>query len=287
MIKLENKDYYKAITPLSHVNINTLFAEAVIEQRIPGNVYVDCDKNPCTFYIVHPYGMSLLFGDSDNEPFNCNLFDYITDKKGIRHKQEWLQVDPAGGWTDTIDSMLQLHNSTVDKNGDSLHADDRNTILRNTRVNFRFNREAYQKKMEEQFLSHDHEVVRTTKELFLTQPGSVNPRNYWRDGDQFLADGVGYSLLCAGEMAATAFSAFINEHQLEIGIETLEAHRGKGYAFSVCSALIKYCLCNQLEPVWACRLENEGSYKLALRLGFEAALTIPYYRLVESSLSAI
>jgi hypothetical protein len=34
-----------------------------------------------------------------------------------------------------------------------------------------------------------------------------------------------------------------------------------------------------LEPVWACRLENDGSYKLAQKLGFEPVLEIPYYRL--------
>ncbi|MDQ0087919.1 RimJ/RimL family protein N-acetyltransferase [Paenibacillus anaericanus] len=265
MIVLENKDYYKAIEPLSYVSINTLFAEAVIEQRIPGKIYVDSVQEPSTFYVAHPYGMSLLFGNSDNEQFNRDLYEYINNQESNIRKSEWLQVDPAGTWADKIDSMTtQLNEQQI--------------IMKNTRVNFSFNLETYHQ-MKEQLRHHDHEIIQMTKDMFLSQTGGVIPRYFWRDVDQFLTVGMGYSLVCEGEIASTAFSAFRNEHQLEIGIETAEAHYGKGYALSVCSALIEYCLDHQLEPVWACRLDNESSYKLAQRLGFEPTLNIPYYRL--------
>ncbi|GGH23542.1 GNAT family N-acetyltransferase [Paenibacillus segetis] len=259
---LEKKDYYKAMRPLSDVKINTLFAEAVIEQRVPGVIYVDDLLEPTTFYVVHSYGMSLLFGESDNKRFSQGLFEYITNKGLVRHKPEWLQVDPASGWNDIIESFV----------------DSQPSIMRNTRVNFSFNYENFKTtRQEDPNLNYD--IVRMTNELYLSQMGSVVPKYFWRDVDQFLTIGVGYCLLSGGEIASTAFSAFRNEHQLEIGIETVEAYRGKGYAFVVCSALIEYCLGNQLEPVWACRLENEGSYKLAQRLGFEPTITIPYYQL--------
>lgn len=265
MIVLENKDYYKAIEPLSYVGINTLFAEAVVEQRILGKIYVDSVQEPTAFYVAHPYGMSLLFGNSDNEQFNRDLYEYINNQESNIRKSEWLQVDPAGTWADKIDSMTtQLNEQQI--------------IMKNTRVNFSFNLETYHQ-MKEQLRHHDHEIIQMTKDMFLSQTGGVIPRYFWRDVDQFLAVGMGYSLVCEGEIASTAFSAFRNEHQLEIGIETAEAHYGKGYALSVCSALIEYCLDHQLEPVWACRLDNEGSYKLAQRLGFEPTLNIPYYRL--------
>lgn len=265
MIVLENKDYYKAIEPLSYVSINTLFAEAVIENRIPGKIYVDSVQEPSTFYVAHPYGMSLLFGNSDNEQFNCDLYEYILNQELNSRNPEWLQVDPAGAWADKIDSMTtQLKEQQI--------------ITKNTRVNFSFNLESYQN-MKETLRHHDNEIVQMTMDMFVTQTGGVIPRYFWRDVDQFLTIGVGYSLICEGEIASTAFSAFRNEHQLEIGIETAEAHYGKGYALSVCSALIEYCLDHQLEPVWACRLDNDGSYKLAQKLGFEPTINIPYYRL--------
>jgi len=88
---------------------------------------------------------------------------------------------------------------------------------------------------------------------------------------------VGFTLVGDGELISTAFSSFRHDGKLEIGIETLEAHRGNGYAQCVCARLIDYCLEHGLEPVWSCRLGNKGSYELALRLGFEPTITRPYY----------
>ena len=66
MILLETKDYYKVANSITTVEINTLFARAVIEQKVQGKIYVDgILESPQTFYIQHPYGMSLLFGKSD------------------------------------------------------------------------------------------------------------------------------------------------------------------------------------------------------------------------------
>jgi RimJ/RimL family protein N-acetyltransferase len=59
----------------------------------------------------------------------------------------------------------------------------------------------------------------------------------------------------------------------------VEQYRGKGLALHACSALIDYCLEYNYEPVWACRLENYASYKLAQKLGFDPVLYMPYYKL--------
>lgn len=258
MIKLESKDYAKAIEPLGHVRINTLFAEAVIQKVIPGNVYVDDIISPRTFYIAHPFGMSLLFGEPADDLFRRELTDYITNKNKHRHHPEWLQIDPTSRWNEIIDAMA--------------------SITRNTRVNFSFNRELYFNQ-KEQFHNPDLKAVRVGQGQFRAGTASVDPKFFWRDEEHFLAEGVGFTILEAGEIASTAFSAFCNHEQLEIGIESHEAYRGRGYAYSVCSALIDYCLSHQLEPVWACRLDNKGSYHLAQRLGFEPSILIPYYRL--------
>lgn len=49
MKRLESKDYYKAIEPLGKVKINTMFAESVVKQVIPGSLYVDDIVNPRAF----------------------------------------------------------------------------------------------------------------------------------------------------------------------------------------------------------------------------------------------
>ena len=88
-----------------------------------------------------------------------------------------------------------------------------------------------------------------------------------------------FSLIDDDKPIATSYSSTVDEGVLEIGIETKAECRGKGLAFVVCQALIEFCLARDILPVWACRLENIGSFNLAQKLGFEANLYLPYYRL--------
>lgn len=80
MILLDVRDYKKAEKPLREVGFNTLFAESVIHGKTPGQVYADDEANPSVFYVVHPYGMSLLFGAADKPGFNQWLQQYLLDK---------------------------------------------------------------------------------------------------------------------------------------------------------------------------------------------------------------
>ncbi len=85
---------------------------------------------------------------------------------------------------------------------------------------------------------------------------------------------------CEGALATAAISSFLHGDKLEIGIETLPNFRNQGLASVVCSALIDYCIANQFEPIWSCRLTNGGSYHLAVKLGFDPVASFPYYELV-------
>lgn len=275
MIELKTSDYYKVLAPLQSLNINTLFAKAVINQLVPGKVYVDNEKEANAFYIAHPYGMSLLFGEIKNEIFKKDLYNYMINKGDFRNKNEWLQVYP-NTWYNVMKNILGTELVTNDSsdNIDSIPKDTHKKVVENTRVNFVFDPTKYENK---RLNTLKFEIVKVTKELFNEIQGSVVPKYFWKDELQFENDGVGYSLIYNGEIAATAFSAFRHENQLELGIETSEKYRGKGLAFEVCSALIDYCLENNLEPIWACRKDNVGSYKLAQKLGFVQTISIPYY----------
>jgi hypothetical protein len=86
MILLEENAYYKILEPLKKVTINTLFARTVIEKHLQGKVFVDDVNAPNTFYVVHPYGMSLLFGNLDNDEFNRQFRQYALNKDKSRNK---------------------------------------------------------------------------------------------------------------------------------------------------------------------------------------------------------
>jgi RimJ/RimL family protein N-acetyltransferase len=145
-------------------------------------------------------------------------------------------------------------------------------------VNFKFNIQKYNK-FKQNIAGQKHHIVLVDEAIFRAMKGSVVPANFWDNAATFLERGVGFSLFHKGKLATTAFSSFIMDDKLELGMETVPAFRGKGFAQYTCARLIDYSLENNYEPIWACRLENKGSFFLAQKLGFEPTLEIPYYRL--------
>lgn len=285
MFFLKESEYNKVIEPLKKVTINKLFAIVVVERKVLGKIYVNDVENPTTFYIVHPYGMSLLFGNTENTKFNEKLSDYLLNKGNLRDKIEWLQVFP-NSWCAKIELILgenlikNDHNPLMDF---TINNNKPDGVIENTRVNFIFNRTKYARFREQ--LTHDssYKIVRIDEKIYTEELGSVVAKHFWNDAVQFLRDGIGFSLLCdvdgVSVVAATAFSSFIVGDKLEIGIETKAQFRGKGFALIVCSHLIDYCLRFGFEPVWSCRLENTASYKAAQKLGFEPEKYLPYFML--------
>ncbi len=271
---LDITKYDKVIDPLREVKINNLFARSVAEKKVNGTIYVDNTDTPNTFYVLHPYGMSLLFGEADNDEFNSNFIDYALNKFTIRNNHEWLQVYPDL-WNNKI-SML-LGNKLI-KSKDNQN-NDKKKIEVNTRVNFKFNREKFFE-FKKPNIKDDYKILRTDKELFEKMQGRVVPKYFWNDAEHFCNDGIGFSMIYGDKLASTAYSSYIIGNQLELGIETINGFRGKGFAAYVCAFLIDYCLNNNFDPVWSCSLENMGSYKLAQKLGFEPSLYLPYYRLI-------
>lgn len=274
MIELKIKDYPKAIDSLKKVTINALFARAVIERHISGTVYADHKDKPTTFYVVHPYGMSLLFGNHTNAEFNSAFKEYALNKNGARNNVEWMQAFP-NDWDDVLKELFKesLLKSLANKGNRTA-----GMIELNTRVNFKFDLDNYSKFKANLTPAHGT-ITNTTEDIFNAMQGSVVPSNFWNNADDFLTNGVGFSWFFERQLACTAYSAFLMDNMLELGMETVPTYRGKGFAQHTCSRLIDYCIDNNLEPIWACRLENVGSVRLAEKLGFKPTIQLPYYRL--------
>ncbi len=278
MILLDKNQYGKAIESLQSVTINNLFARSVAEQKVSGKIFADNPDEPRTFYVLNPCGMSLLFGDWTNTDFNHRFKDFAlnTQRKVNRELHpEWMQVFPDE-WNETLSVLFG--EKLVPSKGNTTEA---GVIELNTRVNFRFDHERYMSQKRPISVSDTTEVkiVKTDAVMYHAMPGTTVPKYFWDSEDDFLRNGSGYSLLHNGQLASMAFSGYIFDNKLEIGIETVPEFRKKGYAELVCSALIDYCIANNYEPVWSCRLENTGSYMLAQKLGFEPVLESPYYKL--------
>jgi RimJ/RimL family protein N-acetyltransferase len=236
--------------------INTLFVESILCRHVDGAVFVDDPSEPSAFYAIHPYGMSLLWGRASHDRWHDQVRAHL---RAQRSATEWLQVYP-NAWVELVESALVGE--------------------RHTRVNFEFDREAY---LRVRPLVADAmaraTIVPTTAELFSRIEGSVVPQRFWRDASQFIASGGGFTMIDDGNPVASAFCSYRHDDAFEIGVETSAVARGRGYARLVASRLIDDCLEHGRVPVWACRLENVGSYRLALSLGFKPVRQLPYYRL--------
>lgn len=260
-------DQGQLLEPLRALPMNTLFARAVLQKDAPGQVYAYPTRSPRVGYVIHGYGMSLLFGDAGDPAISRRLLRQVLARPRVA--DEWLQVAPDT-WADELTALA---------------ADLSGQIERYTRVNFQFSAAEYQQRRQRlldpgNLPGHlpGYQIVPVDRALF-DMPGSVVPSAFFRDAEQFLRIGTGFAVLIDGEPAALAFSSFALDAQLELGIETRAAHRGRGLATLACAALIDHCLARGLEPIWACRLENTASYRLAQALGFEPVRRLPYFRL--------
>jgi hypothetical protein len=235
---------------------------------------VDDILEPRTVYVIHPYGISLLFGDYKNSEFNSRFKSYTLNIDKSRNNHEWMQTYPRE-WDKVLQDLFADSIITCLENTDHKTT---GVIEVHTRVNFSFNKDKYLQ-INKATLSNNDTIVETGTQHFEQIKGSVIPLKFWDTAKDFEQKGKGFTLLHDGEIASTAYSAFVHDDKLEIGIETVEQYRGFGFAELTCCKLIDYCMEKELIPVWSCRFENKASYNLALKLGFEPIVKIPFYRL--------
>lgn len=275
MIQLIASDYKQACSRLKKVTINNLFARSVVEHRVEGKVYVDNVSEPNCYYVVHPYGMSLLYGQLSKDYLSSELTGYLVGTNSLRKTDEFLQIYPLE-LEERIDDALgeRLFHQGLNKDYDqTVHA-----VVKHKRINFTFNRKKFAEYLSQADLD-SYRFLSVDKKLFEQMEGSVVPQKFWNNYSDFARYGVGFSLLSGNIPVAVAFSSFSHDNMLELGMETAVDHRQRGYASRVSAKLIMYCIDNGLEPIWACRAGNLGSYNLAIKMGFEPSAYLPYYEL--------
>jgi len=263
---------YERIRHILDIEFNVFFARQVLEGKITGLVHVDNVDVPKACLVHHPHGMLLLAGEPSPD-FNAALKDFMLNNGNERTL--WLQA--TDNWHEVIDNLLG-HDLKYFDGCQSIGFQLRSGVVRFRRLNFRFNRVQYLAK-QKITIPDGFEVVEIDSRIFSDFDGIVVPKYFWDTADDFLNDRKGFALLDSDNVASASFSAFMVDNYLEIGIETAMEYRGRGLAEIVCRALIDYALENGLEPVWSCRKDNAGSWKLAEKLGFEVSLDIPYYGL--------
>ncbi|PTQ07779.1 hypothetical protein CLG96_16645 [Sphingomonas oleivorans] len=256
-----------ALRSLESVLLNTGFARVVLEGQVEGRLWIDRFDSPRVLHALHPYGMSLVWGDAVADGFE-QIINHLRDGE-YRTRDEWLQIDPrwkALDWDQRLDAT------------DAATASDSTSCSRHTRVNFGFDAERFQQLVRGHALP-DGWRLRQADAGDFELPGQVVPNCFWHDAEQFLAAGSGWCAEQAGNVGAIAFASYRWGGEVEIGIETFEHARRQGLGHAVAARMIVHVLQAGFRPVWSCRLENTASCALAHKLGFLPLRNLPYYRL--------
>lgn len=248
---------------LARVDANVGFARAVVEGMVDGQFHTWRSSQGSAHHVVHPYGMSLIWGDGVDREFD-ELIAHLRQGR-YRTRDEWLQIDPR--WAD-LPWERELTNSAETLEPATVHQ----------RINFEFDPDAFAAVHRQLAVPADWSVVRADESDF-ARPGSVVPAEFWRNAADFLAYGGGWRAESNGVRGALAFTSFRFGDELEIGIETHPDARGKGLATGVAARMIEDLLEHGISPVWSCRESNLASVRLASKLGFRPVRRLPYYGL--------
>lgn len=256
---------------LQSLSLNHLFADAVVQGRVSGEVWCDSADDPRWLHIIHPYCMSLLIGlSAEVEGADiAEIYAHLQERRS-GFGTMWMQVVPS--------SLSDGLNAAFGLTGVAETVDEAATQVQLfTRSNFRFDAELFAHIAASVVPMPGVSVRRMQREDFLLPGLDVTPQHFWESHEQFLEQGGGWCAVKEGMVASIAFTGFASPTQLEIGIETFERFRGSGCAKLAAVAFLTDCIERGLEPLWSCRKQNWGSYHLAQRLGFVPGLEIPYY----------
>ena len=244
-------DYRKVKHLVEQISVEKVYPLSLVEGLQNGEIYVDNDENPTAVLIWHYCGFAHIVGECSEE------FIGETIK---------MMKNPPDGHSGRM--VLQAEN---DIRLVGLMQKDP-MVRRHERYVFRFIGEKNNIPLE-----MESKLKKVSSDNYERMTGRIVPTFSWKSQEAFLKKGFGYCLIEDERMAACAFSSGISNDYVDIGVETAEECRGKGYGRIVVSAMVNETLRRGKTPVWGCDTRNEASMRLACSVGFEIVGTHEWY----------
>jgi len=139
-------------------------------------------------------------------------------------------------------------------------------IVINDRIEYKYGKTA--EKTESSTNKNSCKIEKIDREILPCIQGRIIPSFSWDSGETFLQKGMGFVIRENDAIAAVAFSAAVSSEEIDIGVETMEPFRGKGYAKALTERMCEETLDQGKQPVWAHAKQNLISGKTARRCGF-------------------
>ena len=251
MEKVKKENYFDFIEFAKLNTCNTVYPMAIAEGVQRGDIYTDSMKKRRYALFWHVCGFAYLSGNPMPEDLD-EIYALMKNESGNNPRRFVLEskAEPVAGYFR-----------------------EKEDIEEHPRYGFRLRKLQPVEKIPE-----GYELREIDEALLSRIEGRIVPLNFWNSSMEFLTKGKGYCLIKNGEVAAVSFSAAVSSKQIDIGIETNEAHRRKGLAVVVAKKMTEYVLSIGKEPVWDCDTANVGSRATAERVGFEVVSRYAYYK---------
>ena len=239
-----------------------LVIRAVIEGSIPGRIWVDSVDNPSSAFLCDRWRF-FLAGNPNNVEFNRDLTrlildEIVPDAKARGYDRFSHHFNPES-WKNRSDILLDRFSI---KGCDVYYVFDtkKSSILRDITIN----------------IPDGFTLGRITKEI-LEQYDSEHSQNlskmisqYWGSSRNFFQNGFGFCLKSEEEMLSWCITDYIVGNRTELGVETNEEYRKRGFASIVAASTISGCLKRNVNHIgWQAWKSNIASAKTAEKLCFK------------------
>lgn len=248
---IKTNQYEKVIELMEHTGEECLFAYAILENNIPGTVYVDDIANPRASLICSASGKYLIVGNEQNHTFNMNVAEFL--KENTNHNGYYDLYLSSNKWIEILSQMLEGH---VVKLKHSIYSYNINENLSNVC---------------DKTLLEGFELKRIDEELFekASKVFSLTSKDHFGSAKEFNLKNFGFCITDGDRIASIVASCYKGNGYAEIDIYTRPEFQRKGLAIAICSEFIKHCKMNNLTALWICDYGNQNSNNLAAKLGFK------------------
>ncbi len=248
-----DKEQYSNFINLAKENIcNTVYPMSIAEGFQSGDIYTDSVEYPTFALFWHVSGFAYLTGRPADEDLE-EIYKLMKNEDGTNPRRFVLELKD-----EVVRAFFQ----------------EKADVEEHPRYRFRLQ----DKESSDEIIPDGYEVREVDAGFLAKISGNIVPASFWRSEEEFLENGKGYCVMYGDEVASVAFSAAVSSNQVDIGIETAQAHRNKGLAVIAAKKMVEYVKSIHKEPVWDCNVANVGSRRTAERVGFEIMAEHAFYK---------
>ena len=255
-----NKNDFSVILPLLVNSKQEVLPFSIAQGINPGRIFGDDKKLPNIVLIWTTVGYYFLFGDpelANLSKISQTLSEIFVPASKASGESGFILIPSTNSWKSTISTILP--EQKVIEIFRTPHELDLQ----------KFNKEILPKVS----IPAGFEILKLDSDL----AEKIGILASWSTIDDFLTNGIGYTVMNEGQLASYCYSVFSSQQAIEIDVHTVENFRGLGLATLVCSTLMQTCILNGKKPNWECFKDNSTSLKLAAKLGYSAKNEYPVY----------